>query len=203
MELTSVWESDDNSLLLEAIPFYYREAYTRLRILDATWGKGTMWRAIPKNYRVVGLDIDPSKRASILADNRKLPFQANSFNIIVFDPPHVTHSWSTWDQSVNYSNADGMSDVTHLLSNFIEEAIRVLRDDGILFIKIADQIHSGRKWLQYVSFVREIVQYSPSIVVCDTIVKIRPNYRPQPEGRRQLHARQRHSYWIVCRKGKC
>lgn len=194
--LTSVWEKTDAAFLSQAIPFYF--GCEPKRILDATLGLGVFWKNTA--YGPIGLDNDLQKHPAILGDNRALPFANEVFDVIVYDPPHVTHSWSPWDSSSRYSVADGRGSIAYLYPAFLAEAHRTLNCRGILMGKIADQIHSGRQWLQSIEFITK-AQCS-GFTVCDLIVKVRQRYRPQPEGRGTRHARRRHSFWIICRKGE-
>lgn len=198
MELTSVWEADDAGLITRIIPFYLR--HDAAIVLDATWGKGNFWR-YDEQFRVVGMDNDKLRHAEVLADNQVMPFRNDTFDAIMYDPPHITHSWSDWDQSGSYGVAGGRGSIGYLFPLFLYEAWRILKDDGIVVAKLADQVHSGMTWHQ----TREFCQCAEAegFQHCDTIVKVRTAARPQPSGRRQLHASRRHSYFIILRKGKC
>ncbi len=202
-EFSSVHTGDDHSFLLEAIPFYLRRRpVTTLRILDATWGKGVFWQgARPAGWRVVGMDALRFKHPEVWADNRQMPFRPQVFDAVVYDPPHVTHPWSAWDQSGAYEFAQGRGSIAYLYPDFLIEAGRVLVPDGIVIAKLADQIHTGKYWWQTFKFIQEaqVAGFTP----CDVVIKVRSNYRPQPNGRRQLHARRRHSFYIILRKGRC
>lgn len=199
--LTSVWTGNDADLLLEIIPFYQRCEKEQLCILDATWGNGRFWKKRPANWRVIGLDNDCAKKAAILGDNRNLPFQRGVFDVIVYDPPHVTHSWSDWDQSPQYGFANGILDISYLYQDFVSQAAGSIKSDGLLLAKLSDQIHSFRYWWQTKEYLN--VLEDSAFTPCDLIVKVRAAPRAQPPGRRQLHARRRHSYWVIARKGKC
>ena len=205
--LTSVWTGNDHDLLLEAIPFYLRSPVDgggrKLTIVDATWGNGTFWRGrTPPGWRVVGMDSNAGKRAEVRADNRWLPVRDASVDVVVYDPPFVTHRWSEWSQMQSYGYAVGKGSVGYLFPAFVAGAARALRQNGILLCKMADQVHSGYLWPQTLELQQEI-EDAPGLTLCDVIIKVRPSARPQPAGRRRLHAERRHSTWLVARKGKC
>lgn len=198
-DLTSVWEGNDGDFLSRATPFYLRRAL-RTPILDATWGKGVFWAGQALRPCVVGVDNNPEKRAEVLADNRVLPFRNEAFDVVVYDPPHIVHPWSDWDSDDRYSVAEGRGSIAYLFPPFLIEAERVLTAGGILIAKLADQVHSGRSWFQMGEYVTMLP--FAGFTACDIVVKVRGHARPQPAGRRVLHAARRHSYYVIARKGK-
>lgn len=200
---TSVWDGNDNGFLREAIPFYLRESYCPQRtvILDSTFGLGVFWRpGTPEGWTLISMDINPVKPAAVIADNGRMPFRDGVFNVVVNDFPHVTHDWSPWDSAGQYAVAAGRGSIAYLYPPFLAEAHRVLTADGIVIAKIADQVHSGRSWFQTGEFVAMLPAYG--FTACDLIVKVRSHARPQPPGRRTLHAARRHSFYVIARKGK-
>lgn len=203
MELTSVWEGNDTDFLSQAIPFYLRGRFTgKLTILDSTWGLGNFWNAQQKKqWRIIGLDEDPAKRAELLANNWNIPIKNESLNVLIFDPPHVSHDWSEFRSAGRYGFAKGKGSIGYLFQPFLLEARRTLKPNGIVIAKIADQVHSAKKWWQANEFMN-VARWN-EFSVCDQIIKIRSNAEGQPGGRRILHAPQRHSYYIILRKGRC
>src|SRR5579859_6028898 len=83
--LPSVWYGTDAELLEKMLDFYPRKRPSK--ILDATVNDGRFWNGTKR--KVVGLDIDPKFKPDVIADNREMPFKANSFDVIVYDPPHI------------------------------------------------------------------------------------------------------------------
>lgn len=61
-----------------------------MKILDLSAGKRAVWfnRIHPDTIYV---DIRPEVSPTLIADTRMLPFPDDTFNLIVFDPPHVVH----------------------------------------------------------------------------------------------------------------
>ena len=204
--MTSVWEKTDNEFLRTAIPFYLRSKeeifpLPKLRILDATFGLGVFWKdSYPKEWTVYGMDADKTKRPTLYGDNRSIPVRGNIFDVVIYDPPYVTHGWSKWDESYRYGSAEGYGSISYLFPSFLDEAERVLRTGGIVIAKLANQIHSGRFFDQVCEFK---VMAQTQFTLCNEVIKIRSAARPQPAGRRQLHAEQRHSYYVILRKGAC
>lgn len=57
-------------------------------VVDVTYGKGRFWDW-NHTLNITGCDIDPQSPATIQADYRQLPFETNSFDVLVFDPPFI------------------------------------------------------------------------------------------------------------------
>ncbi len=83
--LASVWQGSDAALLDKLLDFYPREP-PKL-ILDATVNAGRFWVGSRRN--VIGLDIEPRHRPNVVADNTRMPFKDDCFDVVVYDPPHI------------------------------------------------------------------------------------------------------------------
>jgi len=124
-------------------------------ILDATAGNRTMWqwKDCPDILHI-DMDNELEVKPDMLADNTQLPFLPQTFNTIFYDPPHTwgghTHYFSFrnraerakvfphctgvptyygWDK---YKTKDAL--INHL-NRAAKEFRRVLKDDGLLWIK--------------------------------------------------------------------
>jgi SAM-dependent methyltransferase len=195
---SSIWEGNDRDFLQWALPLYWRGEGTP-DILDATYGAGRFWQdvASPK----VSLDITGS--ADIQADNRALPFTRSTFDIVVYDPPHLAerHIGAEYGgMQALYGRGAGQETVGVDFPLFLEEAARVLRPEGVLLAKIADNVHRGKNQWEHVFFM---LHASDLLQVCDLIIKTRRGPMMDPKWKNVYHARKRHCFWIICRKGKC
>lgn len=190
MPPTSVWTDNDKTLLDWAIPFYWRHSGSEPKVLDATFGRGVMWR----NSIIPHIGMDANTAASVYGDNTRMPFVAEAFDVIIYDPPHMEDvgNYVTYMQYGSNSNQ---------YPAFATEAQRVLRRDGIVLAKIADQVHSGKAQWQHVDLMKAAI--GAGLVCCDLIVKVRAAPRIDPKWIHVWHARKRHSYWLVFRKGDC
>jgi SAM-dependent methyltransferase len=70
----------------------------------------------------------------VLADFRALPFADGQFRVVVFDPPHLTHSSATCDMTRKYGRLDKTTWPDDLRRGFAE-CFRVLEDGGLLIFK--------------------------------------------------------------------
>jgi len=83
--LPSVCEGEDSVLLEQMLNFYARSEPER--ILDATVGGWRFWKN--SSRPIVGMDLKLRNRPTVIGDNGSMPFRASSFDVVVYDPPHV------------------------------------------------------------------------------------------------------------------
>jgi len=203
--LASVWYGTDADLLVQMLDFYPRQRPQR--ILDATVNQGRFWKA--NSYPVIGLDIDLACQPDVLADNMAMPFQSESFDVVVYDPPHVPNQGK--DQSKDFNTRFGLVlkapaeqgyNFSHLYPPFAREAHRILKPEGILFCKITDYVHGHRFQWAHIEFIKAAV--AVGFCPCDCIVKVRQGPIISPRWKKAHHARRHHCYWLIFRKSdKC
>lgn len=103
------------------------------QILDATCGKRMMW--FDKfSENCVYMDIRREMAPELVADFRVLPFADNTFNLIVFDPPH-TSCVKSHGIFIRKFGALRSSTVHIDLYKAAKELFRVLKPHGILVFK--------------------------------------------------------------------
>lgn len=179
------------------------------RILDVTHNRGVMWQRLP--YQVHRSDIDPALYqeglTDTVADFRSLPFGDGSFDVIVFDPPHLTHAGGTgvmgewharYGLDKTYSQATAPST---LFEPFLCEAGRVLVQDGVILAKICDQVHGRAYQWQHVDLI--VAARARGFTPCDMVLSIHHGRGGlvDPRWKRVYHVRQVHTYWLVLRNG--
>jgi SAM-dependent methyltransferase len=203
--LSSVWEGDDAELLERMLEFYPRSRPKR--ILDATVNGGRFWRGSTRP--VYGLDIDIAHRPNLVADNTKMPFGDEVFDVLVYDPPHIPNQGRDNEKDFNVrfglvirSTKENRYSFAHTYPPFVAEAYRVLKPEGILFCKIADYIHHHRYNWAHVDLIE--AARKPGFQACDCIIKTRKGPIIDPRWKTAHHTRRQHCYWIVFRKSnKC
>jgi len=201
--LPSVWQGDDGELLERMLDFYPRKPPER--ILDATVNRGRFWRG--SSRPVTGLDIEPRYRPDVVGDNTHMPFPDGSFDVVVYDPPHIPNQGK--DRSKDFRTRFGLGGKSpsangytfaHLYPPFMAEAYRVLKPEGILLCKIADYVHNHRyQWAHL-----EVIQAAVAVGfrACDCIIKVRKGPIVDPKWKEAHHARRHHCYWLVFRKSR-
>jgi SAM-dependent methyltransferase len=201
--LPSVWTGTDAELLERMLDFYPKKSPQR--ILDATVNAGRFWVGSSRN--VVGMDINPKVEPDVVGDNTDMPFEDQSFDVVVYDPPHIPNQGK--DKAKDFNTRFGLVikssieqgyNFSHLYPPFVSEAYRVLKKDGILLCKIADYVHGHRFQWAHVELINAAVD--AGFTACDCIVKVRKGPITDPRWKNAHHARRHHCYWIVFRKSK-
>jgi SAM-dependent methyltransferase len=84
----------------------------------------------------VFVDIRPETHPTVLADTTQLPFPDNWFDLIVFDPPHMTHGEGS--TMAKYYSAFPAEVIRDLVQKSGAEAFRVVKTDGLMAFKWND-----------------------------------------------------------------
>lgn len=177
--------------------------------LDPTYGNGTFWR-LWKPEILIATDIDPLKSPGTWTavtgrwassygsvDFRDLYWMDGAFDAVVFDPPYKLNGTPS-EPDAQYGCDDGASaaERREAILFGLAECIRVLHPGGHLLVKCQDQVVSGR-----VVWQTDIITRAAEANRCTKIDRLDfLSYRPQPSGRRQVHARRNHSTMLVFRK---
>ena len=181
------------------------------KILDVTHNQGVMWKGIAERYNLTTMDINPEFHTNLLGDFTAIPCEDSSFDVIVFDPPHLPAAAVGKNGNI-YGDKYGITlDVTLRADNidgyflpFLLEARRVLRPNGIILAKIADITHNHRYQWQHVLFINAV--NATGMTPCDCLIKTDPSAGHLVSGQweKQHHLRKAHCYWIVVRNSsKC
>jgi len=203
--LPSVWTGEDADLIERLLQFYPRQ--NPKHILDATVNGGRFWRGTKR--KIIGLDIEPCYKPSVIADNTQMPFKGDFFDVVVYDPPHIPNQGR--DQQKDFNARFGLGSrspkemgytFSHTFPPFVQEAYRILKPEGVLLCKITDYVHHHRYQWAHVELILAArkVGFQP----CDCIVKIRKGPIIDPKWKTAHHSRRQHCYWLVFRKSnKC
>lgn len=170
-------------------------------ILDPTFGLGVFWKAWqPQHF--FSSDLDPTKAGSVgeAADFTNLPWEDDSFDAVVFDPPYKLNGTpSGTDERYGVHLPTRWQDRMRLCRDGITECLRVLKPRGFLLVKCMDQVVSGAKVFQTDNFTHH-AQSMGAVKVDQLHMQVNP--RPQPAGRRQVHSQGNYSTLLVFKKMK-
>jgi SAM-dependent methyltransferase len=173
-------------------------------VLDCTYGLGRFWtRRRPTN--LVASDLNPAKSpVGESIDFRHIPFDDETFDVVVFDPPYKLNGAS---RGVGPASCDAdygvageavrWQDRHALIRDGIAECVRVLKYGGRLLVKCQAQVCSGAVRWQDREFADHAERRGARLVDRFDLL----GHRKQPAGRRQVHARRNHSTLLVFERG--
>ncbi|TKX45168.1 DNA methyltransferase [Halorubrum sp. ARQ200] len=213
--ILSAYVSRNDDVLPRTLDLHVEKGST---IADVTYGKGNFWTNVNLNdYEVYASDLDPGKSPSgYPVDCRDLPYEDNSLDAIVLDPPYREGFFrqnkdmlATGDEEHDrfrkaYSNGEvldtkGSKYHQAVLDLYWEagiEAHRVLKEDGTLIVKTQDEVSSNTQELTHIQ-ITNFYEKELDLYTKDLFVVVRLG-KPAVSGmNNQVHARKNHSYFLV------
>lgn len=171
------------------------------RTLDPTYGKGNWWKDFrPKDLVAHDIALDG-------VDFRNLSYPNNSFDAVAYDPPYVSVGGRTTTGIKDFYNAYGLEDaplspqgLQSYINTGLAEMYRVVKPKGYVLVKCQDYISSGKLWIG--TYLTQEFALILGFKTIDRFEYIQSKGRPQPKGRRQVHARRNNSTLFVFQKGK-
>lgn len=169
--------------------------------LDATYGNGAFWtRWAPS--ALLAVDVHKGERFHRGRyvhpwDFTALPCSTRSFGAVVLDPPYKLNGTSTGrgasaaDASYGVERRASLQERHALILAGITECARV--SNGMLLVKCQDQVCGGKVNWQTRIFADHAEAQGFRLV---DMLHVQGS-RPQPAGRRQLHARRDYSTLLV------
>ncbi len=172
-------------------------------VADVTFGKGAFWKTVPDgHYQLLATDLLDG------VDCRELPYSNGTIDCVVLDPPYMhspggtAHSSHSQFEDHYRNNAAGNATsskyhqaVLDLYFSAGQEALRVLRERGVLIVKCQDEVCANRQRFTHVEIMEEYARLG--FIAEDLFVVIRNNRPGVSRTIRQIHARKNHSYFIV------
>jgi DNA modification methylase len=177
-------------------------------IADVTYGKGVFWKNVDRNAYVVHATEIKSG-----TDCRQLPYADGSIDCVVLDPPYMeglfrrkkahlagggTYSAFRSAYSDGTETTDGPKYHEAVLDLYFragDEALRVLRDQGIFIVKCQDEVCANLQRLSHVELINKFEERG--FYTKDLFVVVRSNRPGISRLLRQVHARKNHSYFLV------
>ena len=184
-------------------------------IADVTYGKGVFWNNVnleENEYTLNATDIENG------VDCRDLPYDDESLDALVFDPPYMegfyrdkddqkagskSHSqiseyYSSGNESGSVNGKKWQEAVHEMYFQGSIEALRVIKNKGIFIVKCQDAVSANKQHMTHVeiiNFCRKIGFYAK-----DLFVLVRHGKASASTIRTQKHARKNHSYFLVFQK---
>jgi len=191
-------EGGDNSDLIKKVSkMYLKPGYT---VADVTYGKGVFWRKVDVGqFSFFPSDIKTCPKSP--HDFRSLPYDDESFDVVVFDPPYTDNPGNMISDAnyLNRATTKGMyhKDIIQLYNDGMIEAYRILKTGGTMWVKCKDEIESSyQRWshLEIYDIALKIGLFGK-----DFFVFVQRN-KPVIQHKNQKHARKNHSYLWVFKK---
>lgn len=182
----------DNSDLIAAVASLYAKGGDT--VADLTWGKGVFWRKA-QHLLVTGSDIVTVSERPY--DLRNTPYEDESFDIAVLDPPYI-HSPGKHTTDARYQNAATtkgflQKDILKLYADGMREGQRIAKRQ--VWVKCKDQVQSAVQRWSHCDI--RLIALQLGLYPRDLFILIPDSQTPRGRWPVQHHARKPHSYlWV-------
>ncbi len=199
--VVSAYVESNDQIFPRILDLYVSKGST---VADVTFGKGVFWRNIPKqSYELLATDIQGG------IDCRDLPYQDESIDCVVLDPPYMHSPGGTAyassltpfekyyrnNRTKNQTGSKYHEAVVELYRAAGTEAHRVLRNRGVIIVKCQDEVCANTQRFTHVEIIQDYSEMG--FVAEDLFVAVRINRPGVSRAIRQVHARKNHSYFLV------
>jgi hypothetical protein len=168
----------------------FRDAHTAL---DLTYAAGSFWgRRLPPDLSIVTNNINPSSMADLHLDFTATGLPDESYDLVVYDPPHVADAGEDSIMGQRFGSATGTVGLDRLVTDGIAEAWRLARV-GIL-VKLADSNHGG-EFLQLSAWCTQRLGVRPYFVAHTTRLQLEDG-----KWKVQRVPRSNGAVWLIFRK---
>lgn len=178
-------------------------------VIDLTFGLGNWWNRYRHPGRFVANINHPGSNPQLEPHWERVEVDFctgkgladNDFDVTIFDPPYVSIGGRTTSTIPDFNDRFGLTtagrtpaDVQVAINKGLVTAYEITRPGGLIMVKCADYISSGR--LQHGTHWTCDTAYRLGLELHDKLIHV-GNVRPQPSGRRVVHARQNTSYLFI------
>jgi hypothetical protein len=175
--------------------------------LDCTYSKGLFWKNLPKPK--IKSDLVPVTEDTIQADSEHLPFENESMESVMYDPPFIISGKSYKENkdgsSVTAKRFQGYITYEKLTENYyntLQELYRICKKDGFVIMKTMDTVSGGKNHFTHamvMTMAMKLGFYPRDLFIL--LAKVRINSFGG-KWNKQEHARKYHSYFWVFEKTK-
>jgi hypothetical protein len=176
-------------IVAQILRVYFPDAETAL---DSTGGDRGFWDG-SEPVQVTALFVDPERSDGATGDFRQLDYDDASFDVVLFDPPHLADSSAGALMAEKFGTVPD-DEIEGVVSDGCREAWRVARL-GVV-VKVTDHVH-GQRYVLESDWVRAAIGQPPY----DEVYQVRPNAMIDPKWEEQLSAYNNGSTYLIFRKG--
>lgn len=173
---------------------------------DCTYSKGNFYNNTGIEHPKLKFDLFPQTKDTIEADARHLPIEDASIDCLMFDPPFLATTGASLkkeDGSNKINKRFGVFpnefDLHEFYIGAIQEANRVLTDNGIYIFKCQDKVSSGKQYMSH-CFIHDVAINSGFIAKDLFILLAQNRIVANWQLANQKNARKFHSYFWVFQK---
>jgi hypothetical protein len=178
-------------------------------VIDLTFGLGNWWNSYRHPGRFVANINHPGSQPRLEPHWEQVaidfttpqPDLAGVFDVTVFDPPYVSIGGRTTSSIPDFNDRFGLTtagrtpqDVQQAINDGLTVATQITKPNGLIMVKCADYVSSGK--LQHGTWWTCEHAYRLGLSLHDKLIHV-GTVRPQPSGRRIVHARQNLSYLFI------
>lgn len=193
--VTSAVVGGNADLIAQVAKLYLRPG---LVVADVTFGRGVFWRKVD----VSKFDFRPTDLETGV-DFRNLPYKDSEVDVLVLDPPYLANKTSGLAlrgfndaYRIEESGVDSSEDLIDLYRGGMEEAHRVVRPGGQVWVKCQDGIEWTAQHWNHIAI--HDIAVSLGWVAKDLFIFV-SRWRPM-RWPYQRHSRKNHSYlWVFDR----
>ena len=206
--------STNADLILDVVSLGYIQYNDN--VIDLTFGRGKWWAKYKPRFLTALTDRSEDYtneftdgEFNVIHDTdytNLVGFEDNTYDVTAYDPPYICMGGRDTSTMPDFADRYGLvhaprtpRGVHEYNVRGLREAVRITKPEGILLVKCAPYIYSGRRQEGDVWMRNDAVQMG--LEVEEMFIHI-GKLRAQPSGRRQLHARNNYSVLYVFRKGK-
>ena len=173
---------------------------------DPTYSKGNFYNNTGIEHPKWKYDIIPQAVGVEYGDSRKLPLSNQSIDCMMFDPPFLATTGKSLKECKDSNKINkrfGVYPSEKELHQFyidsMQEAHRILKDNGILIFKCQDKVSSGKQYMSHVFIMNEAMKigfYPKDLFILLAKNRIVADWQIK----NQKNARKFHSYFWVFQK---
>ena len=138
--LRCVMPDDPPAVIARMLAVFFPDAQGGT-VLDATYGNRNFWDGSAA-VQVVGLDLNPTRAPHVVGDFRALPFRDGTFDVVIFDPPHLSYPGPRSAMGKQFGGWKNHAEMRAGIAAGCREAWRVARL-GVI-VKVCDHTQGAR-----------------------------------------------------------